>query len=152
VDVYCGVGFFALELANLVESYAGIELDQPAIRAARRNAAARGRTNGEFVSGTAEEWLPPLLQRFPAHKTAVLLDPPRKGCAPSVIQLLRDVRPAQVLYVSCHPATLARDLNVLCRDGVFHLVNVTPLDMFPQTQHVECIADLRCRQPDMAAS
>jgi tRNA/tmRNA/rRNA uracil-C5-methylase (TrmA/RlmC/RlmD family) len=152
VDVYCGVGFFALELADLVESFVGIELDQPAIRAARRNAAARGRTNGEFVSGTAEEWLPCLLQRFPAHKTAVLLDPPRKGCAPSVIQLLRDVRPAQVLYVSCHPATLARDLNVLCRDGVFHLVNVTPLDMFPQTQHVECIADLRCRQPDMAAS
>jgi 23S rRNA (uracil1939-C5)-methyltransferase len=58
---------------------------------------------------------------------------------------LRESGPAQILYVSCHPATLARDLNVLCQDGVFELKNVTPLDMFPQTQHVECVADLRRR-------
>jgi 23S rRNA (uracil1939-C5)-methyltransferase len=61
------------------------------------------------------------------------------------LTLLRTVRPAQVIYVSCHPATLARDLNVLCREGVFELAQLVPLDMFPQTQHVECVADLRGR-------
>jgi 23S rRNA (uracil1939-C5)-methyltransferase len=152
VDVYCGVGFFALELADSVERYVGIELDQMAIKAARKNASLRNRPNGEFIAGSAEEFLPALLKQLPASETTVILDPPRKGCAPSVIELLEKVRPAQVLYVSCHPATLARDLNVLCRDGVFQLVNVTPLDMFPQTQHVECVADLRCRQPRTIAS
>ena len=59
------------------------------------------------------------------------------------MRLLEQVRPAQIIYVSCHPATLARDLNVLCANGVFKLAKVVPLDMFPQTQHVECVADLR---------
>ena len=76
-------------------------------------------------------------------QTAVVLDPPRTGCPKNSLELLRTVRPAQIIYVSCHPATLARDLNVLCAEGVFDLRQVTPLDMFPQTQHVEGVADLR---------
>jgi len=143
-DVYCGVGFFSIEMADLVESFVGVELDQQAIRAARRNAAARGRANGRFVAGTAEELLPELLDRFSAGATTVLLDPPRKGCRREVLQLLRQVRPAQVIYVSCHPVTMARDLNVLCAEAVFSLAQVVPLDMFPQTSHVESVADLRC--------
>ena len=75
----------------------------------------------------------------------MLLDPPRKGCRPEMLQLLRRARPAQIIYVSCHPATMARDLNVLCAEDVFELAQVVPLDMFPQTQHVECVADLRCK-------
>lgn len=143
VDLYCGVGFFALELAEAVDWYVGVEYDQRAIRAARQNAAARGRLNGEFIAAKVEEALPELMRRFnPAH-TTVLLDPPRKGCAPEVLHLLRQTPPAQVIYVSCHPATMARDLNVLCADGVFEPVSVVPLDMFPQTQHIECVADLR---------
>jgi tRNA/tmRNA/rRNA uracil-C5-methylase (TrmA/RlmC/RlmD family) len=143
LDVYCGVGFFSLELADLVERFVGIELDALAIRAARQNAQTRGRTNGEFVSGAAEDLLPRFIEKFEAGASTVLLDPPRKGCAPSMIELLRRVRPAQVLYVSCHPATMARDLNTLCGGGVFSLARVMPLDMFPQTQHVESVADLR---------
>ncbi len=144
-DVYCGVGFFSVELADLVERFAGVELDQLAIQAARRNAAARGRTNGEFLSGRAEDLLPALLARFSAAETAVLLDPPRTGCLPESLELLRQTLPRQIIYVSCHPATMARDLNILCAGGVFELLNVTPLDMFPQTAHVECIADLRLK-------
>ena len=147
VDVYCGVGFFGIALGDLVESFAGVELDQLAIKAARRNAQRHGRTNGEFVIGRAEELLPQLLQKFPADKTAVILDPPRTGCPPESLELLRRTRPAQIIYVSCHPATLARDLNILCADGVFELRTVTPVDMFPQTQHVECVADVRRRAP-----
>jgi len=143
LDVYCGVGFFAIELADLMESFAGIEIDPMAVQAARRNAANRQRANGEFLAGDVAQILPGWLERFSARATAVVLDPPRVGCAPEGLQLLRQRRPAQILYVSCHPATLARDLNVLCAQGVYKLVKVVPLDMFPQTQHVECVADLR---------
>jgi len=143
VDVYCGVGFFSLELSDLVESFVGVEWDRLAIQAARQSASARAVTNGEFLAGAAEEALPGLLARFEPSCTAVLLDPPRKGCAGDLLQILRDVRPGQIIYVSCHPATMARDLNILCGDGVFELARVVPLDMFPQTSHVECVAELR---------
>lgn len=145
VDLFCGVGFFGLELGGQVESFIGVELDGMAIQAARRNAAARGRTNGEFIAGTAEEVLPRVLQRLLPQATTVLLDPPRKGCRLETLETLCQSRPAQIIYVSCDPATMARDLNVLCAGGVFALAQVVPLDMFPQTSHVESVADLRCK-------
>jgi tRNA/tmRNA/rRNA uracil-C5-methylase (TrmA/RlmC/RlmD family) len=145
IDLYCGVGFFGLEAADVVESFTGVEYDQPAIAAARQNMKMRQVTNGEFIAAKAETALPGLLEKFPAGQTAVLLDPPRKGCWPELLDLLRQNRPAQVIYVSCHPATMARDLNILCHDHVFELACVQPLDMFPQTQHVECVADLRAK-------
>ena len=143
VDLYCGVGFFGIELADAVESFVGVEYDQQAIKAARRNAAQHNRSNGEFISAMVEEALPELLKKFSPEATSLLLDPPRKGCPRELLEMLRRERPSQIIYVSCHPATMARDLNVLCADGVFKLVQVVPLDMFPQTQHVECVADLR---------
>jgi tRNA/tmRNA/rRNA uracil-C5-methylase (TrmA/RlmC/RlmD family) len=145
-DLYCGVGFFGIELADAVESFVGVEYDQRAIQSARRNAAARKINNGEFIASTVEAVLPELLKKFSPEQTAVLLDPPRKGCWPQTLQLLREMKPAQVIYVSCHPATMARDLNILCGNGVFELARAQPLDMFPQTQHVECVADLRATQ------
>jgi tRNA/tmRNA/rRNA uracil-C5-methylase (TrmA/RlmC/RlmD family) len=145
VDLYCGVGFFGIELADSVESFIGVEYDQQAIKAARKNAANHGRANGEFLAASVEEILPVLSGRDGIGATTVLLDPPRKGCSPQTLQMLRRELPRQILYVSCHPATMARDLNILCADGVFALVQLTPLDMFPQTQHVECVGDLRCQ-------
>jgi tRNA/tmRNA/rRNA uracil-C5-methylase (TrmA/RlmC/RlmD family) len=146
VDLYCGVGFFGIETADVVESFVGVESDQLAIKAAQKNAETRNIQNGEFIAAQVEDILPELLQKFSPERTAVILDPPRKGCWPETLQLLRETRPAQVIYVSCHPATMARDLNILCADGVFELARVQPLDMFPQTQHVECVADLRAGQ------
>ena len=146
VDLYCGVGFFGIDLAGAVESFVGVEYDQLAIKSARKNAETRKISNGEFVAAKAEEVLGEVLKRFSPEATAVILDPPRKGCQPEILQLLREIKPAQVVYVSCHPATMARDLNILCADGVFDLARVQPLDMFPQTQHVECVADLRAAQ------
>ncbi|MCC7377068.1 MAG: class I SAM-dependent RNA methyltransferase [Verrucomicrobiales bacterium] len=143
IDAYCGVGFFALECAGDIERFAGVEIDKTAIKAARRNLEKRGITNGDFIAGPAEEWIPALLQRFPAERTVVVTDPPRVGCAPPFINALLSSRPRQIIYVSCHPATLARDLKALCADHVYRLESLTPLDMFPQTQHVECVADLR---------
>ena len=146
LDLYCGVGFFGIELADAVESFVGVEYDQRAIQSARRNAAARNIRNGEFIAAAVEAILPEGLKQFSPAQTAVLLDPPRKGCWPQTLQWLRDLSPAQVIYVSCQPATMARDLNILCGNGVFELARVQPLDMFPQTQHVECVADLRATQ------
>jgi tRNA/tmRNA/rRNA uracil-C5-methylase (TrmA/RlmC/RlmD family) len=146
IDLFCGVGFFGIETADLVESFVGVEYDQLAIKAARKNAEVRKIQNGEFISAKVEDALPELLKKFSPEKTSVILDPPRKGCWPETLRLLREMRPAQVIYVSCHPATMARDLNILCADGVFELARVQPLDMFPQTQHVECVADLRVGQ------
>ena len=145
IDLYCGVGFFGIEAAAVVDSFVGVEYDKLAIAAARKNAAAREIHNGEFIAAQVANILPELLKKFSPEKTAVILDPPRKGCWPETLELLRQHRPAQVIYVSCHPATMARDLNIMCADGVFELARVQPLDMFPQTQHVECVADLRRR-------
>jgi tRNA/tmRNA/rRNA uracil-C5-methylase (TrmA/RlmC/RlmD family) len=147
IDLYCGVGFFGIELADVVESFVGVEYDQQAIKSARRNAALHQRTNGEFISGDVEQVLPELLKKFSPTATSLLLDPPRKGCPRELLELLRRERPSQIILVSCHPATMARDLNVLCADGVFNLMQVIPLDMFPQTQHVECVAELRAGSP-----
>lgn len=146
VDAYCGVGFFTVELADLVESFVGIEIDQMAIKSARRNAARHDRSNGEFLSGDVAGLLRAQLARYSTDLTAVVLDPPRTGCSAENLQLLRETKPAQIIYVSCHPATLARDLNVLCADEVYELKKVVPLDMFPQTQHIECVADLRANR------
>jgi tRNA/tmRNA/rRNA uracil-C5-methylase (TrmA/RlmC/RlmD family) len=152
VDAYCGVGFFGLELADSVERFVGIELDALAIKAARANAVAKGRANGGFVAARVEEALPALLGEMPASATTIIIDPPRTGCPPGVLELLRNSRPAQIIYVSCHPATLARDLNALSDGGVYKLARLSPLDMFPQTQHVECVADMRLarREGDVA--
>ncbi len=143
VDAYCGVGFFSIEVADAVESFVGVELDAPAIKAARKNMESRGIRNGSYVAGDTDRLLPSLLSRLDPGQTAVLLDPPRVGCRPPSLEVLRNTGPSQILYVSCHPATLARDLKILCADGRYKLVSVQPLDMFPQTQHVECVADLR---------
>ena len=147
VDAYCGVGFFSIEVADAVESFVGVELDAPAIRAARRNQESRGIRNGSYVAGDTDQVLPSLLAKWNPTQTAVLLDPPRVGCRPPSLEVLRRTGPGQILYVSCHPATLARDLKILCADGRYRLETVIPLDMFPQTQHVECVADLRLAGP-----
>src|SRR5581483_6535312 len=142
-DAYCGVGFFGIEIADLVEQVVGVELDGMAIKAARRNAVARNAHNVEFVSGRTEDLLASLINRFPAGQTTLLMDPPRTGCLPESLDLIRQVKPAHLIYVSCHPATLARDLKILCAQDIYRVTRVTPLDMFPQTQHVECVAELR---------
>ncbi len=152
VDAYCGVGFFGINTADLVDSVVGIEYDPQAVQAARRNAARRGLSNGEFLAGQTEDLLADLVARHPLSGTTVIIDPPRKGCRPAALEHLRRARPAQILYVSCHPATLARDLNALTCDGVYHLDRVLPFDMFPQTQHVECLADLRLATPPLPFS
>jgi 23S rRNA (uracil1939-C5)-methyltransferase len=135
VDAYSGVGTFALLLAPLVKQAIGIEEAASAIRDAEHN--ARDVDNVRFVQAKSEVALPALDLR----PDAVVLDPARVGCHPDVLHALLDVRPERIVYVSCDPSTLARDLRVLV-DGGYHLHEVQPLDMFPQTYHIECVATL----------
>lgn len=142
IDAYCGIGFFGIELSSLVEKVIGIDVDVQAIKAARKNAESRGAKNCQFYPGAVELLLPEILKGIDPKETALIMDPPRTGVAAESLKLLKENAPRQIIYVSCHPATFARDLKTLCEDGTFELTRVSPVDMFPQTQHVECVANL----------
>jgi 23S rRNA (uracil1939-C5)-methyltransferase len=140
VEVYSGIGTISLFLAERAEMMLGVESHLPAVDDARGNAVANRVGNVRFLAGEAERILPELT-RSGLSARAVVLDPPRRGCAPSVLQAAADLRPSTVVYVSCDPATLARDLAILSRHG-YQTQEVVPLDMFPQTAHVEAVATL----------
>ncbi len=137
VDAYCGVGTFARLLAPRVEAIVAIEESASAIRDARWN--LRDAENVSIVQGKVDDVLPEMRQRL----DGLVIDPPRAGCQRAVLEALADRRVPRVVYVSCDPATLARDLAYLCNTRhAYRLVSVQPLDMFPQTAHIETIATL----------
>jgi 23S rRNA (uracil1939-C5)-methyltransferase len=138
VDAYCGIGTMTLPLAQRAGRAIAIELQPEAIQQAHLNAEQNGITNITFHTGAVEDLLPTLA----VQPDIVLLDPPRKGCDTAVIQSLLTQKPARVVYVSCNPATLARDLKLLCSNGDYQLTRAQPADFFPQTAHVECAAFL----------
>ncbi|MCE5260009.1 MAG: 23S rRNA (uracil(1939)-C(5))-methyltransferase RlmD [Chloroflexi bacterium] len=134
IDAYCGVGTFALSLASRYKQVIGIEGSPWAVNDAEIN---RKGEQAEFLAGFAEE----LLANVLTSGCTVVLDPPRAGCAPEVLQALTAARVRQIVYVSCDPATLARDLGVLAQAG-YRIGAVQPIDMFPQTGHVECVVSI----------
>ncbi|MCR4408134.1 MAG: 23S rRNA (uracil(1939)-C(5))-methyltransferase RlmD [Anaerolineae bacterium] len=133
LDVYCGVGTFALSLAEQAYKVIGVEENPYAIEDAILN--AEGVSNVEFIKGQAEVMLPAL----DLAVNAAVLDPPRQGCHPQALQSLMDLAPERIVYVSCDPATLARDARQLIAGG-YHLIKVQPVDMFPQTYHIETVS------------
>ncbi|PSB53198.1 23S rRNA (uracil(1939)-C(5))-methyltransferase RlmD [filamentous cyanobacterium Phorm 6] len=138
VDAYCGIGTFTLPLAKQVKIAIGLEVQPAAIEQARLNAELNDLRNVEFQVGTVENLLPTL----GLTPDIVLLDPPRKGCDRAVLETIKEIKPNRIVYVSCKPATLARDLKILCENGDYKLARVQPADFFPQTSHVECVAFL----------
>ena len=138
VDAYCGIGTFTLPLAGRVKQVIGLELQPEAIAQAQINVKLNQIENLQFQVGKVEKLLPQL----EVMPDIVLLDPPRQGCDRAVLSTLLEMKPQRIVYVSCKPSTLARDLQILCGDGGYELSRVQPADFFPQTSHVECAAFL----------
>lgn len=140
VDAYCGSGLFALSAAHRFERVAGVELSETSVRWAQDNAAANGIANATFLAADAAAIFAGL--DFPAADTAVVIDPPRKGCDELFLRQLVAFGPRVIVYVSCDPATQMRDLALLQPAG-YALTAVQPFDLFPQTRHLECVITLR---------
>jgi 23S rRNA (uracil1939-C5)-methyltransferase len=136
IDAYCGIGTISLFLARHAREVYGVEIVPEAIDDARVNAELNGIHNVRFAVGKAEEVLPAWREQG-VRGDVIVVDPPRKGCDPRLLETILAMRPARVVYVSCDPATLARDLRIL-EDGGYRTVEVQPVDMFPHTVHVEC--------------
>lgn len=136
-DVFCGIGTISLLLAGSAGSVVGIEYVEKAIEDAKRNAERNGIENAEFFCGAAEKLLPRLV-REGRKFDAVVLDPPRKGADAMVLEAIAASGAAKIAYVSCDPATLARDLKILHGFG-YNIDSVQPVDMFPMTGHIETI-------------
>ena len=139
VDLFSGVGVLSLVVARFVDSVVGVELDPVAVADAAFNAQRNGIDNARFIAGDVDAVITGL-----ERTDAVIIDPPRRGCEPETLRRIAGLKPSRIIYVSCHPATLARDLKILAGHG-YRTTDVEPVDMFPQTFHVEVIARL---EPD----
>ena len=139
-DIYCGIGTISLFLAQKATKVYGIEIVEDAIKDAKINAKLNNLNNVEFYVGKGEEVVPKM---YSEGKTAnvVMVDPPRKGCDEKVLDTIVSMQPDRVVYVSCNPSTLARDLAYLDERG-YKCVEIQPVDMFPHTMHVECCAKI----------
>jgi len=138
IDAYCGTGTITLFLAQKARKVYGIEIVQPAILDARKNARDNHVKNAEFIVGDATAVMPALYKQG-IRPDVVVVDPPRAGCTETVLRTFANMKPQRIVYVSCNPATLARDLAIL-KDLGYITQEVQPVDLFPQTSHVENVA------------
>ncbi|CAJ1183279.1 23S rRNA (uracil-C(5))-methyltransferase RlmCD [Companilactobacillus paralimentarius] len=139
VDAYSGIGTIGLSLADKAKHVTGIEVIEDAVKDADQNAKLNNITNTDFVVGKTED----VLDEWAKNEVSVdvlMVDPPRKGLANSLIESLKNIKPKTIVYISCNPATLARDLELL--SDTYEIGDVTPVDMFPLTNHIECVTKL----------
>ncbi|MBN2540014.1 MAG: 23S rRNA (uracil(1939)-C(5))-methyltransferase RlmD [Bacilli bacterium] len=141
IDAYCGIGSVALSIANDVYKVFGIEIIEPAIVDAKKNAKINNIKNAFFEVGDSEY----VIQKWKKyHFDGIIIDPPRKGCSKSFVDTLVNMKIPKIVYISCNPATLQRDLEYFLQSG-YQLKGITPVDMFPQTTHVESVALLELK-------
>ncbi|MGO4734482.1 23S rRNA (uracil(1939)-C(5))-methyltransferase RlmD [Paenibacillus sp. 2KB_22] len=146
IDAYCGIGTISLFLAQHADQVYGVEIVPEAIEDARSNALLNEMRNVKFEVGASEDVIPRWKEQG-IEADVIVVDPPRKGCDPRLLETILEMKPERVVYVSCNPSTLARDLRVL-EDGGYRTVEVTPVDMFPHTVHVESVAMLKWKGQD----
>lgn len=144
LDLYCGTGTIGLSMAGRVKQLIGVEIVEPAVADARRNAEVNGIKNATFICGDAAKAAAHLAEKG-ERPDVIVVDPPRKGCDESLIATIADMAPDRIVYVSCDPATLARDCKRLDEQG-YTVTRVIPVDMFPRTAHVETVALLKRRE------
>ena len=140
IDAYCGIGSISLFLAQKAKKVYGVEIVPQAIQDAKKNAKLNGMDNTEFVVGQAEKVMPAWTEEG-MKPDVIVVDPPRKGCDKALLHAMVDMNPDRIVYVSCNPATFARDLVTLTEGG-YKLKKAQPVDMFPQTSHVEVVTVL----------
>jgi len=139
LDLYCGVGLFTLPLSRRFKNVIGVEANPAAARFARRNLQRAGLSNARVITATVTDWF---RNTRSSHVDLILLDPPRAGAESAVIKGILNLHPTQISYVSCDPATLARDLKKLLAAG-YTITSIRGFDLFPQTHHVETVAHLQ---------
>lgn len=144
LDIYCGIGTISLCFAKKAKKVLGVEIIPEAIEDAVKNALINDIKNVEFRVGSAEDIIPRIYDEEGFKADVVVVDPPRKGCDMKVLETIINMKPEKIIYVSCDPATLARDLSVLCENG-YNVGKVQPVDQFSQTVHVEVCIEL-CRK------
>ena len=147
IDAHAGVGGTALIAAhrNLAETIIGIDIIKPAVTDATTNATLNNLTNTEFICGAAEEIIPALLTQGDNNiPDTIFLDPPRKGCDPALLQAIITADVSKIVYISCEPSTLARDVKIL--QGFYSVKSVKTVDMFPMTGKVEIVALLELKR------
>ncbi len=137
LDLYCGTGTIGLTMARKVKKLIGVEIVPQAIEDAKKNAAANGIENAEFFCADAAQAAIRLENRG-EKPDCIIIDPPRKGCDTTLVETIVRMEPSRVVYVSCDPGTLARDLKQFHEQG-YNIEEITPVDLFPRTVHVECV-------------
>lgn len=137
IEAYCGIGVLSLLAAAAVDEVIGLEINTPAVWDAEDNARINGISNARFIPGPCEETLPPALKKN-TYGNLLIVDPPRAGLSRQVLEAIIQNKPDDVIYISCNPATLARDLKQLNQNG-YRIDEIKLFDMFPQTAHVECV-------------
>lgn len=146
LDLYCGTGTITLCLAKRAKRVIGVEVIDAAIEDAKKNAATNGITNAEFFCADAGQAAKKLSEEG-THPDVIVVDPPRKGLSLDVIEAIQTMAPKKVVYVSCDPATLARDVKLLCERG-YQLTHAEAVDLFPRCSHIESIVCLRREKND----
>ncbi|SFQ82351.1 23S rRNA (uracil1939-C5)-methyltransferase [Priestia endophytica DSM 13796] len=139
VDAYCGVGTIGLWLADEAGEIRGMDVIEDSIVDANKNAKAKGYDNAHYVVGKAEYWMPKWVKEG-WKPDVVVVDPPRTGCDEKLLKTILNVKPKKVVYVSCNPSTLAKDVKILTK--LYKVERIQPVDMFPQTAHVESVTTL----------
>lgn len=137
-DLYCGIGTITLFLAQKAKMVYGVEIVEPAIQDARKNAEINQIQNAEFYVGRAEDILPEKYKKEQIKADVIVVDPPRKGCEQTLLETILQMQPKRIVYVSCDSATLARDLKYLCKEK-YQIEKIQPVDMFPESVHVETV-------------
>ena len=141
LDLYCGIGTIGLSLSSSAKEVIGAEIVPEAVKDAKENARINGVKNAKFFCCDASE-IAEKLKSFNETLDAAIIDPPRKGCSLKLIEDITIMKPKKIAYVSCNPATLARDLKIFSENSNFKIKKVIPVDMFPRTSHVETIVIL----------
>lgn len=144
LDLYCGIGTIGIFASKKFKKVYGIEIVEQAIEDAKENAKINNVDNIEFYAGDVEKVLPQILEKIEDKPNVVFVDPPRKGLDNKTIQVLKNLQPEKIIYISCNPATLARDLKEL--EEKYEIKMVQPVDMFPYTSHVECCSVLKLKE------